>query len=67
MGRGDKLQVGNQLPELPSREVSLVNLESKAIAQRVDIAAARQRVNSVGAALALKQKTRFMPVDIEWA
>ena len=58
-------QVGNQLPELPSREVSLVNLESKAIAQRVDIAAARQRVNSVGAALALKQKTRFMPVDIE--
>ncbi len=58
-------QIGNELPPIPGREVSLANLESKAIAQRVDIAAARQRVNSVGAALALKQKTRYTPVDIE--
>ncbi|MEO5721062.1 MAG: TolC family protein [Chthoniobacterales bacterium] len=58
-------QVGHQLPTIPGREVSLANLESKAIAQRVDIAAARARVNSVGTALALKQKTRFTPVDIE--
>lgn len=58
-------QIGKELPAIPAREVSLTHLEAKAIAQRVDIAAARQRVNSVGAALALKQKTRFTPIDIE--
>ncbi len=58
-------RIGQQLPAIPAREISLANLESKAIAQRVDIAAARQRVNSIGAALALKRKTRFTPVDIE--
>ncbi len=63
-GAETEWRVGAQLPAIPGREISLGNLEAKAIAQRVDIAAMRARVDSVGAALALKQKTRFTPVDI---
>lgn len=58
-------KIGNELPAIPGRELSFANVESKAIAQRVDIAAARERVNRVGYSLALKQRTRFTPIGID--
>ncbi len=54
-------KVAGELPTIPGREISLDRLESKAIAQRVDLAAVRQEVASLGLALSLKQKTRFVP------
>jgi cobalt-zinc-cadmium efflux system outer membrane protein len=40
-------------------------LETLAISQRMDLAAARWAVDSVGRALALKKGTRFFPVGLE--
>ncbi len=54
-------RVDGELPAIPSSEISLARLESKAIAQRVDIASMRQEVASLGLAMSLKQKTRFVP------
>lgn len=53
------------LPRLPELEISNEGLESFAIANRLDIEAARWGVETVGRALALKQKTRYFPVGIE--
>ncbi len=64
-GADTNWQVADELPPLPGSEPSFANLESKAIAQRVDIAAARQRVNRIGMALALKQRTRYTPIDLD--
>lgn len=58
-------EIGNELPPIPAEEISFKHIESRAIAGRVDIAAARQRANSIGYALALKQKTRFLPIGID--
>ncbi len=52
------------LPPLPREEVATENLESFAISNRLDIEAARWGVETVGRALALKQKTRYFPVGI---
>lgn len=53
-----------ELPPLPEREVDTARLESFAIANRLDIEAARWGVETVGRALALKQKTRYFPIGI---
>lgn len=53
------------LPPLPEQEVDTERLESFAIANRLDLEAARWGVETVGRALALKQKTRYFPVGIE--
>jgi cobalt-zinc-cadmium efflux system outer membrane protein len=60
-GTQTRWTISGELPAIPAREVSLDGLESKAIAQRVDIAAAREEVDSLGLALTLKQKTRWLP------
>jgi cobalt-zinc-cadmium efflux system outer membrane protein len=54
-----------QLPALPEREAALEHLESLAVAQRLDLEAARFAVDAVGRALALKQKTRYFPIGIQ--
>lgn len=53
------------LPPLPAQEIDVERLESLAISTRLDIEAARWGVETVGRALALKQKTRYFPVGIE--
>jgi cobalt-zinc-cadmium efflux system outer membrane protein len=58
-------KIGDELPAIPGREMSFANLESKGIAKRVDVAAARERVNRIGYSLALKQRTRFTPIGID--
>jgi cobalt-zinc-cadmium efflux system outer membrane protein len=46
---------------LPEKELSLTNLESLAVSQRLDLAAKRVQAESLAAALRLKKKTRFIP------
>jgi outer membrane protein, heavy metal efflux system len=45
--------------------VSLEHLESRAIAQRLDLAAVRMQVDVIGQALALRTKTRYLPTSIQ--
>jgi len=56
--------MGEHLPELPGSEGSLQNLESRAITQRLDLQAARMRVDLIGQSLALRTKTRYAPAGI---
>jgi cobalt-zinc-cadmium efflux system outer membrane protein len=49
------------LPALPEKELYLENIESLAVNQRLDLAAARNQAEIVASALQLKSKTRFLP------
>jgi len=55
----------DHLPELPKQEVSLQRLESRAIAQRLDLQARRMQLDLLGQSLALRTKTRFFPSGIQ--
>jgi outer membrane protein, heavy metal efflux system len=57
-------KMASQLPEIPDEEIPLSGLESLAISQRLDVAAARWGVDIVGRALALKRGTRYFPLGI---
>lgn len=48
-----------RLPELPPAEPPLDHLESAAIAQRLDVAAARRNIQAMGYALSLAKTTRW--------
>ena len=54
----------DHLPELPTQEVSLQRLESRAIAQRLDLQARRMQLDLLGQSLSLRTKTRFLPSGI---
>jgi len=54
-------QIAEELPSLPEKELPLENLESLAVSQRLDLAAARNQAEAIAAALRLKQHTRFIP------
>ena len=54
-------QMADELPLLPEKESPLENLESLAVRQRLDLAAERQQLESIAAALRLKKNTRFIP------
>lgn len=54
-------KVTDDLPLLPEKEPALENLESLAVNQRLDLAAARSQAESVAAAMRLKKNTRFIP------
>lgn len=56
----------SELPGLPAEESDLAQLERLALEQRLDLAAARSGVDILGRALALKRKTRFLPVGIDF-
>jgi cobalt-zinc-cadmium efflux system outer membrane protein len=53
-----------ELPAIPEAEMALDGLERHAIAHRQDLQAARWGVDAVGRALALRRKTRFLPVGL---
>ncbi|MEO6971603.1 MAG: TolC family protein [Chthoniobacterales bacterium] len=57
--------MADHLPELPGGEGSLRNLESRAVAQRLDLQAARMQLDLVGQSLALRTKTRYLPAGIK--
>jgi cobalt-zinc-cadmium efflux system outer membrane protein len=54
-----------ELPPPPESEALPPNLETLAIARRLDVSAARWAVDAVGRALALKAGTRFFPAGLE--
>jgi cobalt-zinc-cadmium efflux system outer membrane protein len=64
-GAGTDWKIVDHLPEIPGREISLEHLEARAIAQRLDLAAARMQVDLIGQALALRTKTRYLPASIQ--
>ncbi|HHT9107162.1 MAG TPA: TolC family protein [Candidatus Wunengus sp. YC63] len=51
-----------RLPELPESEISLEHLESLAISQRMDLAAARHETQAIAFALSLTKKFRYFSV-----
>jgi cobalt-zinc-cadmium efflux system outer membrane protein len=57
-------RIAKQLPGIPADDIPLDGLESLAISQRLDVAAARWGVDLVGRALALKRGTRYFPLGI---
>ena len=64
-GADTNWKMSDHLPELPGHENSLRNLESRAIAQRLDLQAARMRLDLIGQSLALRTKTRYLPAEIK--
>ncbi|SFB29663.1 Outer membrane protein TolC [Collimonas sp. OK607] len=56
------LQLPPRLPELPAQRPSLQDAENLAMAQRLDIAAAKLEVEGLQATLGLNQATRFINV-----
>lgn len=57
--------MADHLPELPGSEGSLRNLESRAVAQRLDLQASRMQLDLVGQSLALRTKTRYVPAGVK--
>lgn len=58
-------QMSLPLPALPAADPSLDGLDSLALAQRLDLAAARAQVAFAEAALDLKRRTRFLPGTVD--
>ena len=54
-------KVADELPGLPATESPPENLESLAVSQRLNLAAARSEAESVAAVLRLKKNTRYLP------
>lgn len=53
--------IADELPPLPKQELPLTNLQSLAVTQRLDVAAARTQAESIAAALRLQKYTRWVP------
>ena len=64
-GADTNWKISDHLPEIPAREISLQRLEARAIAQRLDLAAARMEVDLIGRALALRTRSRYLPASIQ--
>lgn len=54
-------KMGARLPRLPKREVAGAGLESVAVCQRLDLAAARQEIESLGRELGIANATSLIP------
>jgi outer membrane protein, heavy metal efflux system len=54
-------QAPSELPPLPETEFPVENVEALAVAQRLDLAAARGQVANVQSALKLKKNVRWLP------
>jgi cobalt-zinc-cadmium efflux system outer membrane protein len=54
-------RIADELPPLLEKEMSLENLETLAVNQRLDLAAERKRAETIAAALRLTKNTRFIP------
>ncbi len=54
-------QITDELPLLPEKELVLENLETLAVAQRLDLALLKNQTDAIAAAWRLKKKTRLIP------
>jgi cobalt-zinc-cadmium efflux system outer membrane protein len=64
-GQNTQWTVAAALPPLPEKEPPFERLESVAIEQRLDLAAARQQVALTARALSLRANTRYLPASIK--
>ena len=64
-GKNTGWKAAEELPAIPENEIGLENLESLAITQRLDLAAAQQQVALASRALNLRTKTRYLPASIK--
>jgi len=64
-GKNTGWKAAEELPAIPENEIGLENLESLAITQRLDLAAAKQQVALASRALNLRTKTRYLPASIK--
>jgi cobalt-zinc-cadmium efflux system outer membrane protein len=55
----------DHLAEIPAGEVTLRQLESRALDQRLDLQARKMQLDSLGEALALRTRTRYLPAEIK--
>jgi cobalt-zinc-cadmium efflux system outer membrane protein len=60
-GKQTMWQAESELPPLPEKELPVENVESLAISQRLDLAAARAEAENVQRALKLKKSVRWLP------
>src|SRR5262249_38139387 len=60
-GRDTVFTVATRLPELPQGEISLLGLESLAVSQRADLAAARHEIESIAESLGIDKVTGVVP------
>jgi cobalt-zinc-cadmium efflux system outer membrane protein len=60
-GAATEWRIGSRLPELPREEIALEGLETLAVSQRLDLAAARQRIQAILLARDLTRAFRFLP------
>ena len=63
-GANTQWNIGEELPPIPATEISFGNLESLAIKQRLDLAAAQRQAALVRRALSLRANTRYLPAAI---
>ena len=63
-GPNTRWTVSPQFPDIPKEEIPLRNLESLAMRQRLDVAAARQNATNIAAAFNLRSRTRLLPLDL---
>ena len=61
-GEDIRFQLPERLPELPAAKPELRDLEARAIAQRVDVLAAKRDTESLAESLGLTRATRFINV-----
>ena len=63
-GANTQWKVASELPPIPSSEPSLERLETRAIEQRFDLAAARQQADLALRAFNLRARTKYLPASI---
>jgi cobalt-zinc-cadmium efflux system outer membrane protein len=63
-GANTQWKVASELPPIPSSDPSLENLETRAIEQRFDLAAARQQADLALRAFNLRARTKYLPASI---
>lgn len=64
-GKDVNWETGDQLPAIPAKEAALANLEKTALEHRLDVAAARLRVEAAALSLGLTASTRLLPVGVD--
>ena len=60
-GRDTAWKTARRLPELPAEEVDFDHLESRAVAQRLDLGAALRETQAISHALSVVKSTRWTP------
>ena len=57
-------KMSEAMPAMPASEITFDHLEERALAQRLDLAAAKSQVTLAEAALGLRRNTRFLPASV---